>query len=272
MLISDTHLHSFFSSDSEASMEDMILQGISLGLHTLCFTEHYDYDFPVTDDGLDFQLDFDAYHNMFLQMKEKYASQIELLHGIELGVQKHAGPALIKFYSKIGGRYDFIINSCHLVDGIDPYEKIFFETHTPKEGVRRYFESILDNIKAYPYFQSAGHLDYICRYIPEPRPEFHYEEYSDVLDEILKLLIDNGKALEVNTAGLKKGLPWPNPHMDILKRYRALGGELITIGSDAHCPADMAYAFDRLPDILTEAGFKYYALYKEQKPKQIPII
>ena len=91
MLISDTHLHSFFSSDSEASMEEMVLGGITRGLRTLCFTEHYDHDFPVTEDGLDFQLDFDAYYSMFLKMKEKYASQIELLHGIELGVQKQSG-------------------------------------------------------------------------------------------------------------------------------------------------------------------------------------
>ncbi len=271
MLISDTHLHSFFSSDSEASMEEMVLGGITRGLRTLCFTEHYDHDFPVTEDGLDFQLDFDAYYSMFLKMKEKYASQIELLHGIELGVQKQSGPALINFYSKIGGRYDFIINSCHLVDGVDPYEKVFFETHTPEEGIRRYFESILENITVYPYFQTAGHLDYICRYIPQPRPEFHYEQYADVLDPILRYLIDNGKALEVNTAGLKKGLPWPNPHMEILKRYRSLGGELITIGSDAHRPEDIAYAFDRLPDILTEAGFQYYALYRSQQPVFIPI-
>ncbi len=271
MLISDTHLHSFFSSDSEASMEDMVLQGISLGLRTLCFTEHYDYDFPVTEDGLDFQLDFGAYYTMFLRLKEKYASQIELLHGIELGVQKHAGPALINFYSKIGGRFDFIINSCHLVDGVDPYDAVFFETHTPEEGLRRYFESTLDNLKVYPFFQTAGHLDYISRYIPEPRPEFHYGDYADILDEILRYLIHSGKGLEVNTAGLKKGLPWPNPHMEILKRYRALGGEIITIGSDAHRPEDMAYDFDRLPEILSEAGFRYYALYREQQPEFIPI-
>lgn len=271
MLISDTHLHSFFSSDSNTPMENMIKQGISLGLHTLCFTEHYDYDYPIADDGLDFQLDFDAYYNMFLKMKKKYASQIELLHGIELGVQKHAGTVLINLYSKIGGRYDFIINSCHLVDGIDPYEKSFFASMTPSEGIRRYFENILDNIKVYPYFQTAGHLDYICRYIPAPRPDFYYEDYADILDTILQYLIDNEKGLEVNTAGLKHGLPWPNPHIEILKRYRALGGEIITIGSDAHLPEDMAYAFDKLPDMLAAIGFRYYTLYKKQRPIFIPI-
>ena len=91
MLISDTHLHSFFSSDSDSPMEDMVNEGIRRGLSTLCFTEHYDPDFPVTESGLDFQLDFDAYYRTFLSLKKKYAPQIELLHGIELGVQKQSG-------------------------------------------------------------------------------------------------------------------------------------------------------------------------------------
>ena len=102
--------------------------------------------------------------------------------------------------------------------------------------------------------------------VPVIQPQRIKADYQDILDEILRLLIENGKALEINTAGLKAGLSWPNPHMEILKRYRSLGGELITIGSDAHRPEHMAFAFDRLPEILSEAGFSYYTLYREQKP------
>lgn len=272
MLISDTHLHSAFSSDSEASMENMIRQGIHLGLKTLCFTEHFDLDYPENEEGLDFLLDFDAYHSSFLTLKDKYSSRIELLHGIEVGVQPHLKKELASFYEKYGSRYDFILNSCHIVNGEDPYEPAFFENYSPKTGLRLYFKHILRNVQVFPHFQSAAHLDYICRYFPAPRPAFCYEEYAEILDEILLFLIQNGKALEVNTAGLKHGLAWPNPHLDILKRYRALGGELITVGSDAHKPEDMAYAFDRLGDILTEAGFSYYALFREKKPEFIPVL
>lgn len=268
MLISDTHLHTSFSSDSTAPMESMIRQGVNLGLKTICFTEHYDPDFPVTEDGLDFSLDFDAYHSTWLMLKEKYASQIEVLHGIELGVQPWLGPVLTDFYEKYGGRYDFIISSCHLVDRIDPYDAIYFKTFGPKKGLRKYFETIYENLQCFDKYQTVGHLDYVARYMPEPRPKFHYEAYADILDPILLFIIKGGKALEVNTAGLRAGLPWPNPHMDILKRYRELGGTKITIGSDAHRPEHMAYGFAGLWKILKEAGFDYYELYRRQKAQE----
>lgn len=272
MLISDAHLHTSFSSDSETPMEHMVQQGIRLGLKTLCFTEHFDPDYPDNEEGLDFLLDFDSYYDTFLSLKQKYASRIDLLHGIEVGVQPHLNQALSAFYSRYGSRYDFILNSCHIVNGEDPYEPAFFENYSPKTGLRLYFKHILRNIQVFPHFQSAAHLDYICRYFPAPRPAFCYEEYAEILDEILLYLIRSEKALEVNTAGLKHGLMWPNPHMDILKRYRALGGELITIGSDAHRPSDIAYGFDSLKDILIEAGFSYYTLYREKKPEFFPIL
>ena len=266
MLLTDTHLHTSFSSDSEASMESMVKEGIRLGMKTLCFTEHFDYDYPDNPEHLDFVPDFDAYFSTLSGLKEKYSSEIELLCGIELGVQPHIGSALSDFYTKLGNRFDFIINSTHIVDRMDPYDRIYFSRFTPHMGLTRYFETILVNLQTFSEFQSAGHLDYVSRYIPQPRPEFHYKDYQDILDEILRLLIENGKALEINTAGLKAGLSWPNPHMEILKRYRSLGGELITIGSDAHRPEHMAFAFDRLPEIFSEAGFSYYTLYREQKP------
>ena len=43
-----------------------------------------------------------------------------------------------------------------------------------------------------------------------------------------------GKGIELNTGGFKYGLGHPNPCEDIIKRYKELGGEIITLGSDAH--------------------------------------
>ncbi len=267
MFLCDTHLHTSFSSDSNTPMEDMILRGIELGLKILCFTEHHDFDFPDNAAHLNFQLDFDAYYRTFLQLKGKYEGKIELLHGIELGVMGHLGKTLRNFYVEKGGRYDFIINSCHLVDGMDPYEDYFFHEIKPEDALQKYFEAVYQNIQVYPYFQSAGHLDYITRYMPDPREEFHYEKYGEILDAILDCLIKKDKALEVNAAGLRHGLSWPHPHMEILKRYRELGGELITVGSDAHRPEEMAKPFEKVTDIIKEAGFTSYAVYRNQQPE-----
>lgn len=271
MITIDTHLHTAFSSDSETPMEAMILQGIRLGMKTLCFTEHFDPDYPDNPEGLDFLVDFDSYQNTFLSMKEKYQSQIELLYGIELGVQGHLKETLDTFYRQYGSAFDYIINSCHIVDGMDPYDGIYFQQYSVKDGLRHYFESILNNLNTFSDFQSLGHLDYISRYIPGSVPEFIYSEYQDILDELFLYLIRHDKALEINTAGWKAGLLWPNPHIDILKRYRELGGELITIGSDAHKPEHMAFGFKKLPELLHSVGFESCVIYRKQQPFSIPI-
>ena len=101
--------------------------------------------------------------------------------------------------------------------------------------------------------------------------EFHYSDYSDLLDTILKTIIDHGKGIEVNTAGLKYGMNDPNPHHDIIKRYLELGGEIITIGSDGHCPEHMAYDFHKLPDFLSSLGVRYYTIFRNKKPEFIKL-
>lgn len=266
MIYTDTHLHTSFSSDSDTPMELMIKKGLELGMKTLCFTEHYDPCYPDTPDKLDFLLDFENYKKTLFSLKEKYASQIEILYGLELGVQPHLGRLLANFYEKYGKDFDFIINSCHIVNNMDPYYGTYFKELGATRGLMTYFETVLSNLKAFPHYQSVGHLDYVCRYLPESSQTFFYDHFSDILDEILIEIIERNRALEVNTAGLKYGLGWPNPDISILRRYRELGGELITIGSDAHKPEHMAWEFDKVPDILHRAGFRHYVVFKEKKP------
>lgn len=80
-----------------------------------------------------------------------------------------------------------------------------------------------------------------------------------------------GKGIEVNTAGFKYGLGHPNPTEDILSRYHELGGEILTVGADAHKPEHVAYDFDRIPSILKAAGFKYYTVFKNRQPEFVRI-
>ena len=91
------------------------------------------------------------------------------------------------------------------------------------------------------------------------------------LDLECMLDIQKGKGIELNTAGFKYGLGHPNPTESILKRYRELGGEIITIGADAHAPEHVAYDFDKVPAILKAAGFRYYTVFELRKPKFIPL-
>ncbi|MGN0278702.1 MAG: histidinol-phosphatase HisJ family protein [Lachnospiraceae bacterium] len=265
-ITADYHLHSSFSGDSDTPMEAMIQQGITLGLTQMCFTEHNDFDYPVTDQDPagKFELNPDSYLYDFIKYKEKYADKINLCFGVELGLQPHLSRKNAAFAK--AHEYDFIIASSHLCNGKDPYYPSFYEGRSQEEAYREYFESILDNLKLFSNFDVYGHIDYVVRYGPTKDEGYSYELYRDILDKILNKLLDMEKGIEINTSALAKGMKEPNPCIGILQKYHDLGGEIITVGSDAHSPAQIAYAFDRAADILKDCGFRYYTTFEKRSP------
>ena len=273
MILSDIHMHTDFSSDSKSPMESMIQGAIEKGLKTICFTEHLDYEYPADNSQDLFLVDIDAYQKKLYTLKEVYQNDIDILFGIEFGLLPH----LSKRYEAIASSYDFdfIIGSSHLVPAPwylndsrhgDPYDDSFWEGRSVEDICEAYFQSIIDNISSYKNFDTYGHIDYIIRYAPEKNKDYSYKKYAHKLDPILKSLIENDIALEVNTAGFKYGLGFCHPYPEIIKRYKQLGGEIITIGSDGHKPEHIAYDFDKGNDILTACGFKYYTEFVERKP------
>ncbi len=263
----DFHLHSAFSGDSEAPMEQMILEGIRRGLRTMCFTEHMDLDYPE-EPGL-FEVNTGSYREKFLQMREKYQDQIELLFGIELGLQPHLAEIHRSYLNE--WPFDFVIGSSHVVHGKDPYYPSFYEGKEEAQAYQEYFESILENLAVFDEMDVYGHIDYVVRYGPNKNQYYSYEGYREILDEILKTLIRKNIGLELNTAGYKYGLGHPNPTEEILKRYAELGGEILTIGSDGHAPEQLAWDFQKIPSLLKECGFRYYTVFEERMPVFYPV-
>jgi histidinol-phosphatase (PHP family) len=268
MINADYHVHTNFSSDGKASMEQMIEQAITLGLQKICFTDHMDYDYPAMQGGRDFVFDMEEYTKKIAEMKKRYRGRIEIRTGVELGLQPHLKERLNSLLQS--HTFDFVIGSSHLVDHMDPYYPTYWEGKTNQEGIHRYYESIIENCNAFDGFHVYGHLDYIIRYAPikpEEKTVDSYGDYTDVLDECLKTILSHDRGIEVNSAGFKYGLGHPHPSPNLLKRYRELGGELITIGSDAHEPKHLCYDFDRVADLLKEIGFRYYAVFVQGKPE-----
>ena len=268
MITADYHLHTNFSSDSDTPMEAMVEQAVKLGLTQICFTDHMDYDFPEKYE-MTFQFDVDAYCRKIEEMQHIYGSKIKILRGIELGLKPNIIPQLKELLNKYS--FDYVIGSSHLVDNIDQYYNEFWENKTEEEGILKYFESIIENVHAFPGFDTYGHIDYIVRYAPNKNHDFSYEKYADILDEVLKTIISAGKAIEVNTAGYKYGLGHPNPQEDIITRYFELGGKYITIGSDGHKPEHMAYDFERVREMLLSLGIKEYAVFEKRKVTLVPL-
>ena len=217
----------------------------------------------------------------------------------------------IKEYQEMIAKYpfDFIIGSTHCLENIDPYWEEYWYGRTAEEGLGRYFDAIDKNVSDYDDFDSLGHLDYLVRYLsPEAcmksveernldsvleeaassgngnavysptslkrlygKSIYDPRDFMDYIDSILKKIINKGKALEINTAGLKYGLGFAHPKKEILERYRELGGELITIGSDAHIAGHLAYDFEIVCEQLKNLGYKYYHIYKNRKPEGVAL-
>ena len=268
----DTHLHTDFSFDSEATVASQFDRATELGLYGLCITDHIDYKYPVEKypdlEGL-CELDFDEYYKTLNETANQYP-ELDIMIGLECGLQTNA--SVVEYNKKICQNQvlDQIIGSIHLIDNNDPYYPQTWTYTDPKALIRRYFELTLNNINSFSGFDTLGHMDYAVRYAPD---DFNYnpEEYFEITDEIMHVLIKKGIAFEINTSALKKGYGFTNPHPIFIKRYHKLGGRLITIGSDAHSPEAMAYAFNETAEQLIEYGFNEYVIFKKRKPIMIPI-
>ena len=262
---SDFHMHSYHSGDSDTPMEDQIRAALSLGLSSVCFTEHLDMDWPyqnTPDLAPDtFDLDLTAYRQEYLRLRDKYRDRLDIFYGVELGLQPHLGDRL-KAFAAAHPEFDFILGSTHVSRQMDPYYPIFFEGRTEEEAYQTYFTDSLLSLRAFHQIDSYGHMDYVVRYGPNQDRFYSYERYRDVIDPILDLLLEHDIALEINTAGLSKGLSQCNPCTGIVRRYRQMGGRKITVGADAHAPAAVAAGFDTAAAILTEAGFDTYYTFE----------
>ncbi|HOQ16211.1 MAG TPA: histidinol-phosphatase HisJ family protein [Defluviitaleaceae bacterium] len=267
MFFADYHVHTSFSSDCQESMENQIQKAIELGLKEIALTDHVDFDYP--DPQFPFMIDYDKYMIEFDRIKEKYKDKINIILGVEIGYQPHIVNELNDFFSKYD--FQFIICSMHACDRLDLYNGDFFKGKEQKNAYLRYFECVLDNVKKYNYYDVYGHLDYINRYGNYENKILSYEDYSDIIDTILKTIIEAGKGIEINTSGFRYGLGHPSPQFAIVKRYKELGGEIITVGSDAHRKEDICSHFDCAYEMLKKAGFSKITVFKNRKASFVNI-
>ncbi len=268
MIKEDFHVHTKFSGDSLEKVENQIDKAIELGLEFLCITDHCDFNLYSKKE---YVLDVDSYVNEINVLKGKYKNRIKLLLGIEMGLVPSFKEKINNFLD--GLDFDFVIGSSHAVNGIDIGHNVskYFGDKSEKQAYGEYFKSILENVKIFDNYDVYGHLDYVVRYGPYENKHFDIKDYKDVIYEILKIIIEKGKGIEINTAGVRKSLGYAHPHKDILKLYKDLGGEIITIGSDAHACQHLGYKFEDVPELLKSAGFKYYTVFENRQPKFLDI-
>ena len=223
-MIFDSHTHSRFSSDSRAEPREMMEAALAKGLMGLCVTDHFDCD------------EIPAFCTLENLRGAKAA--LELLRGVELaqGVMcpNEAREALALT------NYDYVLGSVHAGRWREDYYWLDYRNppHPMETLLREYFENCLA-VARWDKPDAIAHLGFLKRYAVRDGVTLDYTPYNDLIEEILRTLIATGKALEVNTSGFRYGLPEWIPGIEIWRRYRAMGGELVTIGSDAHRPEDL---------------------------------
>ena len=257
----DCHSHSEHSSDAKYTVKSMCQRAEELNLQVFAITDHCDVNLHGVD------LLRDSMGKSFddtLVCREEMHSKIKILSGIELnGYVENEEVAKEMIHFK---EYDMILGSVHNGIGARAYSLLEFDKERITELLCEYFDLLNETAKI-PEINVIAHCTYPLRYIEgDMGMTVNMSDYTDRRDEFYRIIIQQGTALEVNSAGLKKKIGQPSPNLDCLIRYRELGGELLTLGSDAHAPDDIAYGFDYCTEMIQRAGFRYLTYFDKQKP------
>lgn len=264
--ISDSHTHSENSFDGNDSVIMMCENAANLGLYSLTITDHCEcqdyfaenYRNSISKSIIDISKARALYHDRLL-----------VLTGIELGQPTQNINAAEEILSL--SDYDFILGSLHNLKGEQDFYFLDYNEETAPKLLERYFNEVLELVQQ-NYFDSLAHLTYPMRYIAgNSGLKIKLDPYKNIIDEILITLIRNHKALEVNTSGLRQIIGKTLPDEQIIKRYRALGGKYITIGSDAHRWGDIASGVEEGLREILQCGFTHFTVFEKHEPHLLPI-
>ncbi len=254
----DFHLHSRISFDSECSAEKIVESAEKAGLSEICFTDHYDFNDDPTKTHDLFSLD--DYSKEYDVLS---SSTVKIRRGVEFGLTTWNQNELSELIGK--RKFDFVIGSIHYVGGYDPYFKDFWIHNGIDEGFEKYLIRTLECVKVHSDFDVLGHLNYVCKSAHNPtKKPLRYEDYSDICDEIMKTLAQNGKGMEINTSGVDRVGEFL-PSAVFIKRFKELGGEIITVGSDSHDASRVGQYIPGAIELAKEI-FGYVCTFEGRKP------
>lgn len=268
MIPFDLHTHCTLSFDGKSSAEDMVKRAVELGIKHYALTDHIDLgEFP--DKDFDLEATVAGAKEQIPALQKKYAESTELLYGVELGQAVHDRELTEKLLAE--NDYDFVIGSTHFIRGHEDFYFLNYTDTDVPELMRLYFEELLETAE-WGRFDIMGHITYPLRYITgEHGINVDLSEYGSIIDEILRTLIRNGKGIEINTSGLRQKYGRMFPDADTVRRYRELGGEILTVGSDAHCTDDLGKGIAEGIKLAKDIGFDKIAYYKRREVHFIAI-
>lgn len=258
----DYHMHSNCSCDSEATMLDMGRSALAHGITEIAFTDHFDVH--PKDSCTGFYKPEVYFANLAAGRRELEPEGLTIRAGIELGEPHlyHADqqPVLDQY------PYDVVLGSLHWIGDTIMFDRTYFETRTLDEAIRPYFTELVTVVNA-GGFDVLAHMDVFKRAAWEiyGGAAFDWSQWEDLIRAVWAACIENGIGIEINVATLRIGLDEPHPALDTLRWYKDMGGELLTLGSDSHRPAHVAYGFPTGLEVARAAGFTRVCRYERRQ-------
>lgn len=264
MYFADYHVHSKYSFDSVAELDDICEQAVIMGLSEIALTDHFDVHYHDTIKDTYYLEHEQRREEAKEEAQKKFEGRLIIRYGLELG-QPHHDPQLT---NKIMSRrnFDFVLGSVHYTDDEREILSIPYQNHEQADQViREYFASVLRMLEV-DCFDSLAHICHPLRVMQNVFNRPTFLEYMDMILPILRRIIDKGISLEVSTKGLRYWLRALEPEQEILKAYRLLGGELITVGTDSHEPETVGSGIRDAYQYIEQAGFRYIVCYEKHRP------
>lgn len=254
----DFHMHSKVSFDGHDSAQRMVQAAVDMGLKEICFTDHIDYDPLAREQTM--VLDTKVYHDTYDHLSHP---DVKIRRGLEFGMLPDNAAQFKEDLKRAD--FDFVLGSVHFTEGVDIYFQPYWEGKTVFQAERRYLEETLACVHAHEDFDVLAHLTYIskARANPVSRP-VPYEDHREIVDEILRVLVQKGKGMEINTSGVDRCGDFL-PFDVYFRRFKELGGQIVTVGSDAHNWQRVGQYTDQACAILKDI-FGYVCTFEGRKP------
>lgn len=256
-MIIDYHVHTNNSFDCKSYMEDMCASAFEKGVKEICFTDHFSIRKGIPTYGY---IDFERYFSSINKCAEDFKDKLIVKVGLEVcepHLEKNKLSSILNKYD-----FDFILGSVHNI----LYDKLknFIEEKSNIDAYEGYFREVYALAK-HSEIDVLAHFDLLKRYAFDTHGNYTFNNHKETIYEILKVLVDRGIGIEINTSGARSSVNEFFPSLDVLTFYKDLGGEIITIGSDAHRPQDIAEGFYDAVNLLKSIGFKYIFTYSHRK-------
>jgi histidinol-phosphatase (PHP family) len=262
----DYHVHSTYSTDGHNTIMELCQSAVNKDIREIAITDHFE---PYIGDVKCSYYDQKGYWASITKAKQAFKGKLKIKLGVELG-QPHLFPevssAILADFP-----YDYVLASAHkLPEGMDVSE-VDYSKISEEEICSKYLGQLKELVN-WGNFECIGHLDLIKRYSAAVyKKNITLTCQYELLKEVLQLAILNGKGIEINTSGLRQAPKETMPGLDVLRLYRELGGEILTMGSDSHFAQDVGKGLAEASDLAREAGFRFITVFNGRRPEWVSI-